>query len=833
MLHGLTVFGHVFAGIAIALLLCCAAVWWMLRRSLPRTRGTLRLPAQNGMPGAPIEIIRDRDAVPHVYAASARDAYFGQGFVHAQDRLWQMEFQRRVGQGRLSEILGENTLPMDRFLRTLGVYRAAQGDWEILPEKTKGYIEAYVAGVNAFLAGHSGKLPPEFLILRTRPEPWTGPDVLVWAKMLAWNLSANQGAETLRRDMVDAVGEQRAAELMPGYPEDGRATVELLPKGKGVHDEINDLVESVRSVMAVSNQTGEGLGSNNWVVDATKSATGSPVLANDPHLGTGIPCIWYLAHISGGDLDAIGATVPGLPSIVIGRNRSIAWGVTSMIPDTQDLFQERLTTSDGITFAQYQGENEPVQQITEIINIKGKPSVMHTVRVTRHGPLMTDAGQPDKPDAERDHFALRWTALDPADTTVSSFLELNEASDWQSFRDALRGFVTPPQNFVYADTLGNIGFYAPGRIPIRKSGDGSVPAQGWTGANEWIGSVPFDEMPQAYNPAEHWFATANNRTIAEGYAHFLGRDWAPPYRVLRIGQLLNEKAKLSLTDHEAIQADTVSTQAREILPDLLTLIDAETEIERNALAALTAWDCNMRTDSFAASIWAAWVRRLPRALLGNEMGEPLISAYECAFGHTGPYLAHALKHATAATSQPQRGDLTSAQGNALGPASRGDAVARAFREALADLKTRLGDDVSKWRWDRLHAVRFPHQPFTHVRPLKRFFDRKVAHGGDGSSVNPGPYMVDGDFAQDWAAMYRQIIDMSDLDSGRFIQAVGQSGHFLSRHYSDYLDDWQSVRYRPMRFTRKAVEDGCVATLRLEALTKVLGNAHMDGKSGRD
>jgi penicillin amidase len=823
----------------------------MLRRSLPRTRGTLRLPAGNGQPTAPIEIIRDRDAVPHIYAATARDAYFGQGFVHAQDRLWQMEFQRRIGQGRLSEILGENTLPLDRYLRTLGVYRAAQGDWQTLPAKAREYIEAYIAGVNAFLAGHRGKLPPEFLILRTRPEPWTGPDVLVWAKMMAWNLSGNHRNETLRRDIVDRVGEERAAELMPGYPEDGRAIVDVSrasscpsratgvapdedARGGGTPaalsgratQEINELIDSVRSLMAASNETGAGLGSNNWVVDATKSATGAPVLANDPHLGTGIPSIWYLAHISGGDLDAIGATVPGLPSIVIGRNRKIAWGVTSMIPDTQDLFQERLASvGTSVTFVTESpkpestrtaalphsgAEAEPVQCIIETIKIKGKPSVTHQVRITRHGPLITDATQADKPDDERDHLALRWTALDPGDTTITAFLDLNEASDWQSFQSALRSFVSPPQNFVYADVGGNIGYMAPGRIPIRKSGDGSVPSQGWTGAQEWIGSVPFEELPQAFNPAEHWIATANNRTAPEGYPHFLGRDWAPPYRVRRIAEMLNAKTKLTLADHQAIQSDTISTQAREILPDMLALIEPANELERKTLGILKDWDCDMRTDSPAASIWAAWVRRLPRALLGAELGPSIIGDYETELAHTGPVVAKLLKQ-IADVSQPQRGDLTSAQGIALGR----DAVTQTFRESLQELKTRLGDDISAWRWDRLHKVKFPHQPFTHVPPLRRFFDREIGFGGDGSSVNPGPYSVDGDFAQDWAAMYRQIIDMSALDGGRFIQAVGQSGHFLSRHYCDYIDDWRTIRYRPMRFTRKAVDDGRAATLRLE------------------
>jgi penicillin amidase len=577
------------------------------------------------------------------------------------------------------------------------------------------------------------------------------------------------------------------------------------------HVRLIALAEAVRGLMGISNRTGEGLGSNNWVIDGTKTTTGKPILANDPHLGTGIPTVWYLAHLTGGDLDVIGTTVPGLPAVVIGRNKDIAWGVTSLAPDTQDLYKERLDPTG--TMAEFRGRMEPMQLVMETIKVRGKPDVTVRVRITRHGPLISDALNEnaktvpaDQRPGEREPLALRWSGLDPGDTTILSFLKLDRAKDWRTFQDALRDYITPAQNFVYADTAGNIGYTAPGRIPIRATGDGSLPAEGWTGVNEWTAWVPFEKLPRLYNPPAHMIVTANNRPVPEDCPVFLGREWQPPYRAERITELLRAKAKLSPDDMAAIQGDTLSGQARQLLPELLALAGQGDPGEGDALALLRSWDCNMRPESPAAALYAAWTRRLPRAIAGDELGPKLMDAYEPWFMFTSGFLKSTCKSKDNSwfddVGTPRKQD--------------GTMVVRAtLREAIAELKKTLGADMRTWRWDKLHLVRFPHQPFDKVPPLRPVFDRTVAFGGDQSTVNAGPFSYAPPYyEQEYGAMYRQIVDMSDPDGGRFLQAVGQSGHMLSPHYDDYMADWRAVRYRPMRFTNGAVESGTHATLRL-------------------
>jgi penicillin amidase len=816
----------------VIVLIAGAGGYVYLRRSLPQLAGTVQV---SGLSGS-VEIIRDVDVIPHIYAQNERDTLFGLGYVHAQDRLWQMEFQRRIGNGRLSEILGESTLATDRFLRTLGVHRAARSAWEELDPDTRTDIDAYVAGINAFVDNHNGSaLPPEFTILGVQPERWSGPDVLVWSKMMAWDLGGNYATELLRNDIVRAVGPERAAELLPGDAEDGPAIV-TTPPAAGDYSGLIALGENVRSLMGVGGPNGEGLGSNNWVVDATKSTTGAPLLADDPHLGTRIPSIWYLAHLSGGNLDVIGASIPGLPSMLIGRNRSIAWGVTNVGPDVQDLFKERLDASG--TAAEFQGQFEPMQIITETIEVKDAPAVQQQVRITRHGPLISDAlnANDDELPSERrrpaplEPLAFRWTALDADDSTAKAFLDINRAQNWDAFREALRSYVAPSQNFVYADINGNIGYYAPGRFPIRASGDGTMPAEGWSGTYEWTGTIPFEELPQAYNPPEHFIATANNRPVPAEYPYFLGREWAPRYRAQRIVELLQAKPVLSPDDFAAIQADVVSLQSRELIPLLLPFVTPESEDERNAIALLQSWDGTASGDSAAAALYAAWYQRLPRALVGDELGSRLIDTYEARSSFVSRFLPNALQNHDSPWCDDTETDA----------AERcGDIVNQAFREALNDIQTRLGRDTQAWRWDRLHQTIFPHQPFDNVSALQRFFSRSVPNGGDGSTVNVGPFgcqrnpsrpserpqgertisvrvfTCEQPFQQRSIPGFRQVIDLSKMDGGRFIQSVGQSGHVLSPHYDDYLSDWQAVRYRPMRFERATVERDQQAILRLE------------------
>lgn len=778
-----------------------------LRNSLPQTQGVVKIA---GLQGA-VEIIRDVDGIPHIFAATRAEALFGLGYVHAQDRLWQMEFQRRVGQGRLSELFGSSTVSTDRFLRTLGPYRAAQSAWQRLNPETKVLIEAYTGGINAFVAGRSGnQLPPEFTLLRVAPKPWTGPDVLVWAKMMAWDLSGNYPTELLRSNLLQSVDEQDLQMLLPGYPEDGLSALQTEPAPAG-YDRLLALGEQVRRDTGVGAANGLGLGSNNWVVDATKSTTSAPLLANDPHLGARLPSTWYLAHMVADDLDVIGATIPGLPAVVIGRNRFISWGVTNFGPDVQDLFRERLSP-DGQQ-AEFMGQLEPMQLITETIEVRDAAPVQQLVHITRHGPLISDAlnqnaleSLPDEREPSLEPLALRWVALEPEDETISAFLGIDRARSWDDFRAALRLYVAPAQNFVYADVEGNIGQYGPGRVPIRADGDGSRPVEGWSGRYEWTGWIPFDDLPSVYNPAEHMIVTANNRTIPADYPYFLARDWAEPYRAQRIKELLRARPQHSPADFAAMQADSTSVLARELLPSLLASVSPEDERMGAALAKLSQWNYETTEDSAATAIFQSWYLRLPRAVAEDELGPNLIDTYEGWFSFASRFVTNTFK----ARAHPWCDDRRTDQ--------REDCAAIAqttLQAALDDLQTRLGPDMERWRWGELHQVVFGHQPLDTIGPLQRIVSRRVPHGGDGSTINVGPFAFDRPFEQRVVAGYRHIIDMSRLDGGQFIHAIGQSGHPLSPHYDHYLDDWRAGRYRPMRIERATIEQASAGTLRLE------------------
>lgn len=451
---------------------------------------------------------------------------------------------------------------------------------------------------------------------------------------------------------------------------------------------------------------------------------------------------------------------------------------------------------------------EPMQIITETILVKGAPDVEVPVRITRHGPLISDASNANSVnhDADLEPLALRWTALDGEDATAVAFLGINEACNWAEFVEALRSFVVPAQNIVYADVDGNIGYYAPGRVPIRASGDGSVPADGRSGAQEWTGWVPFEAMPHALNPPDHYLATANNRPVPDDYPFFLGREWAEPYRAQRIVDLIKARGKLTVDDHATIQADTVSLHARELLPLLVPLVTPSQDVERQALGLLKAWDGDMRGDSPAGAIFQAWFVRLVPALTGDELGLPLAARFAARFPFVSRFLGETLR----VRDNPWCDDVSTPQRETC------DVVAAStLRDALSDLGRTLEPPLSGWRWDRLHWAIFPHQGFDGSAVLGPFLSRRVPNGGDWSTVNVGPFSFARPFEQRSVASYRQIVDLANLDASRFIQAGGQSGHPLSPHYDDYLEDWRAVKYRPMRFERVIIERERLSTLRLE------------------
>jgi len=858
------------AAIVVLTSLAAAAGYHYLRRSLPQIDGSIAVAGLS----APIEIVRDADAIPHVFAANKPDALFGLGYVHAQDRLWQMELQRRIGHGRLSEVLGAAALPQDRFLRTVGFGRAARSAWETTPRWARQQIDAYVAGVNAFIATHHGAtLPPEFTLLNFEPEPFTGVDVLVWVKMMAWDLSANYAIELLRHDLQNVVGPERLAQLMPAYPVDGLSITDLTPLtagqgepgaagapggsggsgafGSGGSNGSRASSESMTSAFTdptypthpaypahpaysaalfralssgdpvvrdflLGNSRSEAIGSNNLVVDGTLTATGKPLLANDPHLGARLPSTWYLAHVTGGDFEIIGATLPGAPAIALGRNRFIAWGATNVAADVEDLYRERLDATGG--FAEFRGAQERLTVIPETIAVKGGAPVRVDVRVTRHGPLVSDAinannaasREPGPKAPPLEPLAFRWTALDREDTTVASFLRLNEARNWTEFTAALRDFVTPSQNFVYADVDGHIGYYAPGRVPVRASGDGSIPADGWSGGAEWTGWIPFDDLPHLYDPPSHAIVTANHRPEPPAYRYHLGLEWPEPYRAQRIVDLLNafraqSDRRFTPDDFARMQADTLSLHAKTLLPLLLARVQPSTPADRQAIDLLRRWTFDARGDSAAAAIFAAWFQHLAPALVEDDLGPLLTDRYKDRYSFVTRFVTRTLTADESAWCDDRRTRASE---------TCGEMVTLALRQGIADLERRLGSDMARWRWDAVHAAVFPHQGLDAVAALRPILSRSVPNGGDWSTLDVGPVDTLHPYEQHNVPGYREIIDLSPANDSRFLDAVGESGHFLSAHYADFQRDWHDVRHRKMRMSRAEIDAGAIGRLRL-------------------
>jgi penicillin amidase len=847
---------------AIAIFVACLAIaygatYGYLRRSLPEIDGQ---PSVSGLSSS-IDIIRDADAIPHIFASTVPDALFGLGYVHAQDRLWQIEFQRRVGHGRLSEIFGAAAVPQDRVLRTVGFGRAARSAWDRMPDEAKAQVTAYVAGINAFISTHHGsRLPPEFTLLRFEPEPWSGVDVVVWVKMMAWDLGANYLFELLRDDLVRAVGMERMRQLMPPYLSEGLTILSATKiakisttedtedaetkkdfpsvssedaqtkKGGSSVSSVSSVVESSSAALTralsrgvpevrdllLGGATTESLGSNNWVVDGTLTQSGKPLLANDPHLGTNVPSTWYLAHLSAGDVDGpggfdvIGATLPGTPVVALGRNRFIAWGATNVAADVEDLYRERL--DDSGKFAIFRGVEEPLTIVPETIRVKGGESVRLDVRITRHGPLISDAINANNARFGRDPkpvplapLALRWTALDADDTTVPAFLKVNRARNWNDFTAALRDFVVPSQNFIYGDVDGHIGYYAPGRIPLRARGDGSLPADGSSGDEEWSGWIPFDNLPSLYDPAQHFIVTANNNPAATDYPYTLGVDWPEPYRATRIRDLLRDRTHLTSEDFARIQADTVSLHARALLPLLMQHAQPESTADKQALEILSRWDHDMRGASNAASIFEAWFLRLMPAIAGDDLGPLATASYASRYSFVTRFLVNTLTANDVTWCNDRRTVVSE---------TCDQEVTAALHAAVADLTGRLGADMTRWRWDAVHRAIFPHQGLDRIAPLRAWLSRSVPNGGDWSTLNVGAVSADRPYDQRSVAGYREIIDLSPANDSRFIIDVGQSGHVLSKHYDDFLEDWHAVQHRKMRTERAEIERGALGHLRL-------------------
>ncbi|MDT8306257.1 MAG: penicillin acylase family protein [Anaerolineae bacterium] len=810
--------------LVLALVVVAVLGFVYVRSPFPQTDGRLELEGLQDV----VHVYRDEYGVPQIYAMNEHDLYFAQGFVHAQDRFWQMEFWRHIGQGRISEITGEAGLESDRFIRTVGWNRMAEASTAYVAEEapeTMAILEAYSAGVNAYLAqqGDDVSINRRILGLVGEPweiEPWEPLDTIGWGIVMARELSGNWEEELDRAAVARELGEATAASLHPAYPFEERPVIaptellhnrdELAPAGA----QSQLLPEGVDWGRVDMTLVGEppvlglalgatAVGSNSWVVTGEHTESGLPILANDPHLGIQMPSIWYQMGLHGPGLNVSGFSFAGAPGIVIGHNEHIAWSMTNVGPDVQDLYIERINPSNPDQY-EFQGSWEDMEIITERILVNGGEPVDLPVRITRHGPILNEVI-----DGESDVLAMRWTAMEP-NAIFHSLSLLNRAQNYEEFREALRYFDVPAQNFVYADVEGNIAYQTPGRIPIRANGMGLVPVPGWTGEYEWEGYIPYEELPALFNPERGYIVTANNSVVDEAYPHFISYDWNDGDRAQRIEELLLAQIEsggpFSVADMTRIQMDAKSLLAESYIPLLAGLSSDEPRVQA-ALERLRGWDMQAKVDSVPAALFEIFTMQLADVVLADELG----AARDRYFNNEASQriFFHALaEQPDAAWWDDTTTTVTETQRQA---------IMQALDQTVAWFEDNVGNDVEKWTWGELHTATFVSDPLgqSGIAPMEALVNRGPYRvGGTTSAVNATRWSWSEPAAVTTLPSLRMVLNLSDFDSSLAIHTTGQSGHPFHPHYDDLIPMWQTGEYYPMVFTPSAITEATAEHLRL-------------------
>jgi penicillin amidase len=782
----------ILAALTLIIVLPAAVIgsgWLWLRSGLPQLDGAVTLPGLT----SPVEIATDRNAVPHIFARSQQDAYFALGYVHARDRMWQMDLNRRIGAGRLSELIGSAGLRYDRLMRVLGFQASAEASLQALAPEVRQALDSYSVGVNAWLGSRDGPLPLEFQVLRYEPEPWKPADSLLWGKLMALQLSGNYNDELLRARLMQKFPAETIRQMYPDYPADAPVTLASDLTG----------LDFDRLHASLPPPLGPATASNEWVVSGERSGTGKPVLANDPHLQLGAPTLWYLARIEAPGLSVTGATVPGVPFTVLGRNDRISWGFTTTGSDVQDLYVERLDRADPGRYLTPDGPRA-FDLRNETIKVKDADDEQFVVRTTRHGPVLSDIEPRAVQAAGEGHVvSLAFTGLSDRDTTAEALWRLNRAPDWEGFKAALRLIQAPQQNIVYADVEGNIGFFTPGLVPIRRKGDGSVPVPGWSDEYVWTGAIPFEELPQAFNPPDGKIVNANNRVTGPDYRWFLTNRWDDWHRAARIDQVLEANRHHDVDAAESLLRDTVSLAARDMLPLMLKIGSASPDAKA-ALDLLRGWDGTMSRDRAEPLIYEWWARELHRALYADELG-PLFPEVMIA---SPRFVQHILTRAPQWCDDVTTSERTETCEDMLG---------RSLDSALATLTERHGSDMATWRWGAEHRAPLAHQVLSRVPVLKDLFYIGIETDGGNHTVNRGGSNVRDDgapFSHIHGAGYRAIYDMSDPENSRFMISTGQSGNPLSSHYGDLVEQWRDGRHFTISGTLEQVTSESLGRLTL-------------------
>ena len=802
----------VIDGLIILALAVGGWLYWRIHACLPQLDGRLAVAGVENK----VEVLRDARGVPHLKASSLDDLMFAEGYVTAQDRLWQMDLSRRLARGELSEIFGKRTLQVDIENRRLGFPEAAERGIQELDPESRQVLAAYTRGVNAFISTHLGRLPIEFLILHYPPRPWREADSIGVALNMAKSLNTSWRTDLMRERLKSKLTPELYADLFPDQAALDHPVAEPVsgpvkaahPDASGVLVAANshaapdsaanpvlaaespsgavaELDPTLAALLATTDDSEFALGSNNWVVSGAHTESGKPLLSNDPHLGHSVPSIWYQVELEAPGLHAAGVTFPGGPVLVIGHNERIAWGMTNTGPDVQDLYLETFKPGDPNQYL-VNGQWVAADVHDEIIKVRGAADVHVTVRRTRHGPVIGEDGQYQ--------LALRWTALEDHALTFA-FLRMARARNWHEFTEAIRHFTGPEQNMVYGDVDGNIGYYAPAWVPVRKQGDGSVPVRGDTDGNEWLGYIPFEDLPHAYNPPGGIIATANSRVVPDGYPYFITHEWAAPWRTARIFQLLEAGSKLTVDDMLRVDMDIRSLEDEDLARELIAAGAArppESPDAQYALQVLRSWDGEARADSAAPliveSTRLALLERLVRPKLGDDA-----SRYRWPLAMT--FLDNVIHNHWTRWLPP-------------GDADFNVTLMKSLEDGLTGVAKRVGSaDHSRWRWGDTIPLTF-HHPLDALPFGRRLFDVGpfpqwgMATTVKATTPGAGPSM-------------RMVVNFADLDRSVNNLTLGESGQVSSPYYRDQFNAWYHGRSFPMLFSDAAVERGTVHKLTLE------------------
>lgn len=723
----------------------------------------------------PVEVLRDQWGIPHIYAQTQGDLFFAQGFVAAQDRLWQMEIWRRAGEGRLAEIIGPTALERDIFARLIRYRGDMDAEWSSYASDAREIISAFVKGVNACIRHIGDNLPLEFQLMGFRPEPWT-PEVCL-TRLASYDVSRGLGHEVIRSLLVRSLGPEETSRLLPTDPP---VAIEI-PEGLDL-DDITLGILSGHSAVFGPLQARTDAGSNNWVVSGALSATGKPLLANDPHRTIALPSLRYTVHLVAPGWNVIGAGEPALPGVALGHNEQVAFGFTIFAADNEDLYIEETADEDAASY-RCGAEWVPMEVEEQCFRVKGQAEPLRVaLKYTRHGPVIHE----DR--SRRRAYVLKWTGTQPGTAGYLACLALNRVSNWPTFRTALKRWKQPAENHLYADVDGNIGYQVAGLIPNRKGWQGLLPVPGSTDLFEWDGFLGLDTLPHAYNPEEGYIATANHRTLSPDDPRHIGYDWDSGYRFRRIESILRKRGPFSVCDFVRLQEDVISLPAQELI-SLLDPFRFETDPMLSTLQLLRNWDTALTPQSAAAALYEKWVARLLDEVIKPRVPEDLWPTYR-EFYSLSTLLSFLKKPDLSFGTPPEPG--------------RDHLLVKCLILAIQDLTTQFGPDQQYWQWGALHTVTFAH-PLANEK-TSAFWNRgPYPRGGDGHTVNNTSDPIKTNWVQLGGASYRQILDVSDWDHSVTINAPGQSGQPGSRHYDDLIRLWRTGWYHPLVYSRQAVE----------------------------